>query len=149
MSNDAEIPHRYIPPASRDERVRDWNLTAEAFAAKTGASAGFSPTHAREWMRFWQSDICEKGLFHTCFPPLSLPEGRRVWLAMEENFFAEVRLLPACLARVVQQRHLVRAVSGFARRRRHGRLPIPDHRAALTNSTGMSSLKPPMGLRAT
>jgi hypothetical protein len=41
MSNDAEIPDRYIPPASREERIQDWNLSAEAFAAKTGASTGF------------------------------------------------------------------------------------------------------------
>lgn len=32
--------------------------------------------------------ICEKDEFHTWFPNMSLPEARRVWLAMEKHFFS-------------------------------------------------------------
>ena len=89
MSNDAEIPARYTPPAWREERVRETSLSPEQFAAKTGASTGFTPDHAKEWMMFWKEDICEKDEGHTWFPQLSLAEARRVWLAMEEHFFAK------------------------------------------------------------
>jgi hypothetical protein len=34
-------------------------------------------------------DICEKNEFHTWFPQLPLREAQRVWVAMEEHFFAQ------------------------------------------------------------
>lgn len=37
---------------------------------------------------FWKHDICENDVFHTCFPRLSLAGAQRLWLAMEEHFFA-------------------------------------------------------------
>jgi len=40
-------------------------------------------------MLFWKTDICEKDEFHTWFLRLSLAEARRVWLAMEEQFFSK------------------------------------------------------------
>ena len=55
----------------------------------TGANAGFSPAHAEQWMEFWKYDICEKDECHTWFRRLSLAEARRMWLAMEELFFAK------------------------------------------------------------
>lgn len=42
-------------------------LTDQEFAANTGASAGFSPTHARQWIAFWKTDICENDQFHIRF----------------------------------------------------------------------------------
>ena len=38
---------------------------------------------------FWKEDICEKDEFHTWFPQLPLREAQRVWVAMEEHFFAQ------------------------------------------------------------
>jgi hypothetical protein len=64
------------------------SLLPEEFAVKTGASIGFAPAHAEQWMLFWKQDICENDQFHTCFPRLSLEEARLVWLAIEEHFFA-------------------------------------------------------------
>ncbi|MCC6389540.1 MAG: hypothetical protein IT167_02970 [Bryobacterales bacterium] len=64
-------------------------LTPRQFAEITGANAGFNPPHLREWMMFWQEDICEKDKFHTWFPRLSLAEARRVWMAMEDHLFAK------------------------------------------------------------
>jgi hypothetical protein len=63
-------------------------MSSADFAAFTGTNVGFSPIHAKEWMTFWKTDICEKDEFHTWFPRLSLADARRVWLAMEEHFFA-------------------------------------------------------------
>jgi hypothetical protein len=40
-------------------------------------------------MLFWKTDICEKDQFPTQFPHLPLPEARRVWLAIEDYFFAK------------------------------------------------------------
>ena len=59
------------------------------FAALTGANVAFSPAHAKEWMIFWKTDICEKDEYHTWFPQLSLGQAQRVWLAMEERFFGQ------------------------------------------------------------
>jgi hypothetical protein len=64
-------------------------LTPQRFASLSGASDGFSPMHAEQWMMFWKEDLCEKDECHTWFPQLSLAEARRVWLAMEEHFFAK------------------------------------------------------------
>ncbi len=89
MTNeDAKPPRSYVPPASREERIGDISLSPEQFAAKTGACVDFRPDHAQQWTMFWKEDICEKDEFHTCFPHLSLADARRVWLAMEEQFFA-------------------------------------------------------------
>lgn len=74
---------------ARIARVREMSLTPGQFATKTGANDGFTPAHAREWEMFWKQDICEKDEFHTWFPSMTLPEARRVWLAMEEHFFAK------------------------------------------------------------
>src|ERR1700722_5122719 len=73
---------------SREERVREMSLSPEQFAAKTGASIGFTPAHAKQWMELWKLDMCENDQFHTCFPRMSLQEARRVWAAMEAHFFA-------------------------------------------------------------
>ena len=54
----------------------------------TGANVGFNPPHVNEWMIFWKEDICEKDEFRTAYPQLSLAGARRVWMAMEEHFFA-------------------------------------------------------------
>ena len=64
------------------------SLKLTDFAALTGANVGFNPTHVRQWMIFWKTDICEKDEFHTWFPHLPLAEAQRVWLAMEEHFFS-------------------------------------------------------------
>ena len=64
------------------------SLSPEQFAAKTGASIGFTPAHAKQWMELWKLDMCENDQFHTCFPRMSLQEARRVWAAMEAHFFA-------------------------------------------------------------
>lgn len=77
------------PSVKRAERVKEMSLSNAEFAALTGANAGFTPPHLDEWMLFWKTDICEKDEFPTCFPPLSLAAARRVWLAMEEHFFAK------------------------------------------------------------
>lgn len=77
------------PSADRDQRVKELVLSAADFAGLTGANVGFGPAHAKQWMMFWQQDICENDEFPTCFPRLSLAEARRVWLAMEEHFFAK------------------------------------------------------------
>jgi hypothetical protein len=74
--------------SDRVERVKEMSLSDAEFAALTGANAGFSPAHAKEWMIFWKSDICENDEFHTWFPRLSLAEARRVWMAMEEHYLA-------------------------------------------------------------
>jgi len=64
------------------------SLSPEQFAAKTGASEGFITAHPKEWMMFRKQDVCENDEFPTCFPRLSLGEARRMWLALEEHFFA-------------------------------------------------------------
>ena len=64
-------------------------LSPADFAVLTGANVDFSPAHADEWMLFWKTDICEKHEFHTWFPPLSLREAQRVWMAMEEHFLSK------------------------------------------------------------
>lgn len=79
----------YVPPASREEWVRDMSLSPEQFAIKTGASVGFRPPHAKQWAEFWKEDICEKCEFDTVFPALGRAAARAVWLAMEEHFFAK------------------------------------------------------------
>lgn len=89
MCNNAESSLSYIPPSSREERVREMSLSSEQFAAKTGACIGFAPAHAKQWMTFWKQDICENDEFHTWFPRLSLVDARRVWSAMEEHFLAK------------------------------------------------------------
>lgn len=75
--------------SDRVERVKEMSLSDAEFAALTGANVGFNPVHPKEWMLFWKTNICENGKFHTFFPRLSLSEARRVWAAMEENFFAK------------------------------------------------------------
>jgi hypothetical protein len=77
------------PSLDRAERVKELSMSSTDFAAVTGANTGFSPTHAKEWMTFWKTDICEKDEFHTWFPRLSLTEARHVWMATEEHFFAQ------------------------------------------------------------
>ena len=77
------------PSSGREERVKELTLSATDFATLTGANVGFSPVHAKEWIIFWKTDICEKDEFHTWFPRLSLAEAQRVWRAMEEHFFAK------------------------------------------------------------
>src|SRR5437016_7591845 len=79
------------PSTDRAERVKELNMSAADFATLTGASVGFNPAHKTEWMMFWQSEICENDEFHTWFPRLSLGEARRVWIAMEEHFFAKYK----------------------------------------------------------
>jgi hypothetical protein len=91
MSNHAETPAPYTPPASREERVREMSLSPEQFAVKTGACAGFTPAHPEQWAKFWKGDICEKDEYHTMFPALGLGEAQAVWLAMEKHFFAKYR----------------------------------------------------------
>jgi hypothetical protein len=76
------------PATDRTERLKELRLSPEDFAALSGANNSFSPPHQREWIAFWQQDICERDEFGTCFPALSLAEARRVWMAMEEHFFA-------------------------------------------------------------
>ena len=75
--------------SGRVELPKDRYVSPEEFAASTGANAGFAPAHARQWMIFWQEDISEKDKFHTEFPSLSLPDARRLWLAMEEHLLLQ------------------------------------------------------------
>jgi len=91
MSQKEEELHYFQPPASREDWVRDMSLSPQEFAAKTGAS-GFNPAHPRQWAMFWEHDICEREKFHTCFPRMNLAQALRVWLAMEEHFFAKYEL---------------------------------------------------------
>jgi len=77
------------PSTDRAQRVKELMLSAADFAALTGANVGFGAAHAKQWMMFWQRDICENDEFPTCFPRLSLADARQVWLAMEEHFFAK------------------------------------------------------------
>ena len=77
------------PSSNRLERIKELSLSPADFSTLTGSNIGFSPVHAKEWMIFWQTDICEKDEFHSCFPRLSLAESRRVWIAMEEHFFGK------------------------------------------------------------
>jgi hypothetical protein len=76
------------PSSYRVERVKEMSLSNAEFATLTRANIGFNPAHPDEWILFWKTDICEKDEFHTWFPRLSLAEARRVWLAMEEQFFS-------------------------------------------------------------
>src|SRR5471030_1200529 len=89
MNTNPEAPDLYVPPASREEWVREMSLSPEQFAVKSGASVGFSPAHPKEWAMFWKQDICEKHEFHTVFPALGLAAARAVWLAMERHFFTK------------------------------------------------------------
>ena len=76
------------PSSDRAERVKELSLSPEDFAALTGVNVGFSPAHPKQWMKFWQQDICQNDQFPTCFPRLSLAEARCMWLLFEEHFFA-------------------------------------------------------------
>lgn len=88
MTGGPDVPDLYIPPASRREWVALMSLSPEEFAIKTGASSGFTPSHPREWARFWKNDICEQHEFQTAFPLLGLTDARKVWLSIEEHFFS-------------------------------------------------------------
>jgi hypothetical protein len=76
------------PSPDSAQRVKELMLSPAEFAVMTGANAAFSPAHPEQWMMFWKEDICEKDRCHTCFPHLSLAEARRVWVAVEDHFFA-------------------------------------------------------------
>ena len=76
---------------ARQEHVSEMSLTPDQCAVKTGANEGFVPAHPNEWARFW-GEICEKDEFHSWFPTMSLAEAQRVWLAMEEHFFAKYEM---------------------------------------------------------
>ena len=89
MTDDPGNSAVYVPPASREDRVRDLSLSLEEFAAQTAACVGFNPVHAKQWMMFWKEDTCEKDEYHTWFPQLPLLQAQRVWVAMEEHFFAQ------------------------------------------------------------
>lgn len=77
-----------IASLDRARRVEELMLTPQQFALRTGANVGFSPRHTEAWMIFWKEDISEHDEYHTSFPPLSLDDARRVWLAMEEHIFS-------------------------------------------------------------
>ena len=79
----------WTPSVDRLKRVQELTLTPQQFASLSGANDDFSPMHSEQWMMFWKEDICEKDECHTWFPQLSLAEARRVWLAIEEHFFAK------------------------------------------------------------
>jgi hypothetical protein len=78
----------WTPSVDRSRRVEELMLTPQQFASISGANVDFIPAHPEQWMMFWKEDICEKDECHTWFPQLVLPEARRVWLALEEHFFA-------------------------------------------------------------
>jgi len=76
------------PSLDRAQRIEEVHQTPEDFAALSGANVDFSPVHKQQWKIFWKEDICEKDLHHTSFPQLTLAEAKRVWVAMEDQFFA-------------------------------------------------------------
>ena len=80
-----------VHSTARAERVRKLSLSPAQFAMETGANDGFSPSHPAEWEKFWTHDVCESDEFQTSFPGLGLSDARRVWLAMERQFFCRYR----------------------------------------------------------
>lgn len=86
MSNSNESPISQ-PDAIRVDLPEYRYVSAEEFAASTGANEGFAPAHLREWMDFWHHDVCGRKSFFGTSRVRSLPEARRVWLAMETAFF--------------------------------------------------------------
>ncbi len=74
------------------ELVRLVGLTPEQFAIEVSPSEEFSPAHPKEWLKFVLTELCERSRFHSVFPEMNMAEAKRVWLAMEENFFGRYRM---------------------------------------------------------